>query len=188
MTTALDGKVNFWSISNLVDPVESVQVGDNASCCAVAPESESLLVGDGMGGLHAVQAASSTQGQRSSRRAVRKLDSASPDPAEITKGKAAAAATDSEEAKTEIPGHFGMITSVSAKHIPMGSQPRSAGLAKGFLRGAGGLVLTSGVDWTTKLWAPAYTDQPLMSWVSHSYDYMSDVQWYVFLIVAIPFN
>ena len=78
-----------------------------------------------------------------------------------------------------------MVTSVSTKTIPVGASVRTAGLSKGFLRGSGGLVLTSGVDWSTKLWAPAYSDQPLMSWVSPSYDYMSDVQWYVVLSVAL---
>jgi dynein intermediate chain len=50
-------------------------------------------------------------------------------------------------------------------------------LSKGFARGAHGLVLSCGVDWTTKLWAPAYADKPLLNLLSHSYDYMSDVQW-----------
>jgi len=69
--------------------------------------------------------------------------------------------------------HFGMVTSIST----MSPKDGRAGLAKGFLRGVGGLVLTCGVDWTVKLWAPAYKDTPLLSLVSHSYDYMSDVQW-----------
>lgn len=172
VTAAADGKVNFWSISNLRDPMESLQVGDSASCCTIAPESESILLGDGNGGLHTIQSASSTQGQRTARRTVRKFDVASSDPGEA---KDAAGGDDSKP--TSIPGHYGMITSVSTKTIPMGASSRTAGLAKGFLRGSGGLVLTSGVDWSTKLWAPAYSDEPLMSWVSPSYDYMSDVQW-----------
>jgi dynein intermediate chain, cytosolic len=72
--------------------------------------------------------------------------------------------------------HFGMVTSIST----MSPKDGRAGLAKGFLRGTGGLVLTCGVDWTVKLWAPAYKDTPLLSLVSQSYDYMSDVQWYVY--------
>merc|ERR1712154_326197 len=27
------------------------------------------------------------------------------------------------------------------------------------------------------LWAPAYTDKPILTLLSHSYDYMCDVQW-----------
>jgi dynein intermediate chain, cytosolic len=61
--------------------------------------------------------------------------------------------------------------------LKSGATARGAGLTKGFLRGSGGLVLSAGVDWTVKLWAPGYRDTPLMSIVSHSYDYMSDVQW-----------
>ena len=170
VTASTDGRVNFWSIANLRDPAESLQIGDSASCCAIAPESESLLFGDGNGGLHTIQSASSTQGQRASRRTVRKFDVTSSDPG------AAAAGGDDGEKKT-VSGHFGMITSVSSKTIPQGATARSAGLSKGFLRGSGGLVLTAGVDWSVKLWAPAYADQPLLSWVSNSYDYMSDVQW-----------
>lgn len=165
-----------------------MQLGDNsASCCTICPESESLLLGDGNGGLHTIQSASSTttvgQGQRSARRTLRKFDVSSGEPT-ISSSKSLKQAEENDgqsgsNAKA-IPGHFGMITSVSAKQIAMGATSRSAGLSKGFLRGSGGLVLTSGVDWTTKLWAPAYSDEPLMSWVSNSYDYMSDVQWYVF--------
>lgn len=71
-------------------------------------------------------------------------------------------------------GHYGMVTSLSTK-----SQKASAraGLSKGFLRGSGGMFLSAGVDWTVKMWAPAYGDKPLLSLVSHSYDYMSDVKW-----------
>ena len=171
VTSSTDGKVNFWSIANLRDPAESLQIGESASCCTIAPESESLLFGDGNGGLHTIQSSSSTQGQRSARRTVRKFDVASSDPG--------AAATGDDGEKTAVSGHFGMITSVSSKTIPVGATTRSAGLSKGFLRGSRGLVLTAGVDWSVKLWAPAYADQPLLSWVSNSYDYMSDVQWYV---------
>jgi len=186
VTASTDGKINFWSIANLRDPAESLQIGgDSASCCTVAPESESLLFGDGNGGLHAIQSASSsTQGQRSARRTVRKFDVTNMDPSTpVTKASTTGGGVDDGE-KTAVSGHFGMITSVSAKTIPQGASTRSAGLSKGFLRGSGGLVLTAGVDWSVKLWAPAYNDQPLLSWVSNSYDYMSDVQWYVILYLG----
>ena len=74
-------------------------------------------------------------------------------------------------------GHYGMVTSLSSKILKQNASTRTAALSKGFLRGSGGLVLSCGVDWTVKLWAPAYNDTPLLSMVSHSYDYMSDVQW-----------
>jgi WD40 repeat protein len=74
-------------------------------------------------------------------------------------------------------GHYGMVTSISTKMLKPGSPLRAAGLSKGFLKGLGGLVLTSGVDWTVKLWSPASSDTPLLSLPSHSYDYMSDVKW-----------
>jgi dynein intermediate chain len=78
--------------------------------------------------------------------------------------------------------HFGMITSLSTKpqvkETATGSS-RPSGLAKGFVRGIDGFLLSVGVDWTVKLWAPAYNDKPLWSVVSHSYDYMCDVKWCV---------
>jgi hypothetical protein len=154
VTGATDGRVNFWSLANLRDPVESLQVGESVSCLAVAPESETLVCADEMGILYAVSSSQSTLGgggQRS-RRQVRKIEAGEDDV------------------------HFGMISAVSTKTLKASAR---AGLTKGFLRGSGGLFLSSGVDWTVKMWAPAYTDKPLLSLVSHSYDYMSDVQWYV---------
>jgi dynein intermediate chain len=145
LTAATDGKVNFWSLANLRDAAESVQVDGNISCLAVAPESHSIVCGDESGALHLIQS-QAAGASRSSRRPVRKI------PAE----------------------HFGMVTAIATKSK---GQAGRAGLAKGFLRGSGGLILSSGVDWTVKLWAPAYTDKPLVSLVSHSYDYMCDVQW-----------
>lgn len=152
-TGATDGRVNFWSLAALRDPVESLQVADSLSCLAMAAESETLVCGDEMGRLYTIQSNMNSLGgggQRSKRK-VAKLDPG----------------TDG--------GHYGMISSVSTKTLKSSTR---AGLTKGFLRGSGGLFLTAGVDWTVKLWGPAYTDKPLLSLVSHSYDYMSDVQWY----------
>ncbi|KAL7563432.1 hypothetical protein ACA910_016528 [Epithemia clementina (nom. ined.)] len=154
VTASTDGRVNYWSLGNLREPVESIQVGESVSCFGVAPESETLLLGDEYGQLYSI---STSEGQRSSRKHLRKLDS-----------------TDKEG---EALGHYGMVTSISTKVLKSGSSLRTAGLSKGFLRGSGGLVLTSGVDWTFKLWSPAYSDAPLMSFVSHSYDYMCDSKW-----------
>ena len=152
VTGASDGRVNFWSLGNLRDPAESLQVGNSVSCLAVAPESGTLVCGDEMGSMFVVQSSQGALGggggQRS-RRQVRKLDPGNGE------------------------GHFGMITSLSTKFKASGR----AGLSKGFLRGSGGCFLSAGVDWTVKFWAPAYSDKPLMSLVSHSYDYMSDVEW-----------
>jgi len=151
VTGATDGRVNFWSLANLRDPAESLQLGDSVSCLAVAPESETLVCGDEMGNLYTIKSNQSTlgSGQRSKRK-VAKLE-----PGNDT-------------------GHFGMISALSTKTLKASAR---AGLTKGFLRGSGGLFLSAGVDWTVKLWGPAYTDKPLLSLVSHSYDYMSDVQW-----------
>jgi dynein intermediate chain len=155
VTGATDGRVNFWSLANLRDPAESLQLGDGSvSCLAVAPESETLVCGDEMGNMYTIQSNQSTLGGGGSgQRSKRKV-------AKLEPGK--------EDA------HFGMITALSTKTLKASAR---AGLTKGFLRGSGGLFLSTGVDWTVKLWGPAYTDKPLLSLVSHSYDYMSDVQW-----------
>lgn len=151
MISATDGRVTFWSLANLRDPVESLQISDSVSCLAISPESGNIICGDDMGSIYSVQSpnASLGGGGQRSRRQVRKLECG-------------------EES------HFGMVTSVATKSLKSSTR---AGLSKGFLRGSGGLFLSSGVDWTVKLWAPAYTDKALLSLVSHSYDYMSDVQW-----------
>uniref|UniRef100_A0A7S2H4K4 Dynein intermediate chain n=1 Tax=Helicotheca tamesis TaxID=374047 RepID=A0A7S2H4K4_9STRA len=160
VTAATDGRLNFWSLANLRDPAESLKVGANVSSLAVAPESNTVVCGDESGGMHTIlastgaatsQSSSSTR-SGTSRRVVRKLE----------------AGDDGAD------GHFGMVTGLATKVLPRHS---SKGIAKGFLRGSSGLVLTTGVDWTTKLWAPAYTDKPLLSFLSHSYDYMCDAQW-----------
>jgi len=158
VTSSADGRVNFWSLSNLREPVESIQVSDSVSRFTEVPESEGLLLGDENGNIFSAQATTTTGQQRSTtRRQVRKLD------------------TTTDE--SGLVGHYGMVTSLSAKTLKKGSASRTAGLSKGFLRGSGGLVLSSGVDWPVKLWAPAYGDAPLLSTVSHSYDYMSDAKW-----------
>lgn len=151
VTADSDGTLNFWSIGNLREPVESMSIVGNVSSLAVAPETNTLLCGDESGALYAIPP-SATGGagggsSRASKRSVRKL--------------------------TTSDGHFGMVTSVSTKKVVS----NRAGIAKGFLRGSGGLVLSSGVDWTVQLWAPSYNDKPLLSFVNHSYDYMCDVQW-----------
>ena len=74
-------------------------------------------------------------------------------------------------------GHFGPVTGLSTKVTSKSDNRSGVSLSRGFARGAQGMILTCGVDWTTKLWAPAYSDKPLLSLLSHSYDYMCDVQW-----------
>lgn len=153
VTASTDGKVNFWALANLRDPAESLVVPNtNISSLAVAPETNTILVGDERGTLSAIYPpnAQSTTGRSTSRRVVKKLNK------------------DSDN------HHFGMITAVSTK--PPAKTARSV-VRRGFLGGSPGLVLTCGVDWTTKLWAPAHSDEPVLSFLSHSYDYMADVQW-----------
>jgi len=158
VTASSDGKVNFWSLSNLRDPAETMMVNGNISALTVAPESQSLLVGDESGGMHCIVSSSSASGRSSTaRRTSRKL-------------------RDDEDELTEL-RHFGMVTGLSTRTMSKTGSSNSVSLSRGFVRGASGLVLSCGIDWTTKLWAPAYSDKPLMNLLSHSYDYMCDVQW-----------
>jgi dynein intermediate chain, cytosolic len=153
VTASTDGRVNFWSLANLRDPAESLQIGESVSSLSVSPDSETLVCGDDMGNIYAIQSSNATLGggggQRS-RRQVRKFDCGNE-------------------------GHYGMISSVATKTLK--STASRTGISKGFLRGSTGLMLSSGVDWTVKMWAPAYLEKPILSLMSHSYDYMSDVQW-----------
>ncbi|KAL3790522.1 hypothetical protein HJC23_007671 [Cyclotella cryptica] len=186
VTASSDGKINYWSVSNMREPIESFMVNANLSCLDVlhGSKNEGVVCGDEKGGLHAVYSTSATTGSGSSslKRVLRTLHNGGGG-----FGMDTAAAfdedpngTDANEENIGI-GHFGMVTSVASRPCMNNSNtPRSSpseGVYKGFLRRAGGLVVTTGVDWTTKLWAPAYTDRPLMSFLSNSYDYMCDVQW-----------
>lgn len=128
------------------------------SCFALSPESGALVVGDDHGALYTAGSGGGGGGGGAARRSQRQVK-----------------ALESVDAEGANLGHYGMVTALSTPKVKKdGLSGQSKG---GFLRGMAGMVLSSGVDWTVKLWAPAYRDTPLTSWVSHSYDYMSDVQW-----------
>lgn len=159
VTSSSDGKINFWSLANLREPAEGIQIGESVSCLALSPESGAIVAGDDHGAMYVVGSSGVTGAARRSQRQVKALE------------------TIDTESGTNF-GHYGMVTALSTPKLKKGSTGLTSGPSKGgFLRGMAGLVLSSGVDWTVKLWAPAYRDTPLTSWVSHSYDYMSDVQW-----------
>ena len=187
VTASSDGKVNYWSVSNLREPVEHVTVNANLSCLETLHGStnEGIVCGDERGGLHAILAGTGRDGSSSSKRVVRALHPVGV----LAKGDASTSVEDDPEAAAldelaEL-GHYGMVTSVATRPVMPANTPRgnkettsaTMGSSKGFLRGAGGLMVTTGVDWSTKLWAPGYKDGPLMSFLSNSYDYMCDVQW-----------
>jgi len=189
VTASSDGKVNYWSVSNLREPIEHVKVNANLSCLEVlhGNTNEGIVCGDERGGLHTILAGTGRDGSSSNKRIIRTLH---PGGVVVTNDDNAMDDANTSAA-TELAemGHYGMVTSVATRPImpPTGSTPRLGnketttgglgGSSKGFSRGAGGLMVTTGVDWSTKLWAPAYTDAPLMSFLSNSYDYMCDAQW-----------
>jgi dynein intermediate chain, cytosolic len=225
--------MNFWSFASLREPVETIQVGDSVSCFTVLPETGGILAADDHGGLYMIggsssaptsstgsagpnatgNASSSAATASSSRKQIRKIvaQDGSDSSAVVGGGGlgngAAPGASGGGETSSGIGHHFGVVTALSAK-VFKGSASAAAysRTSTGLLRGSGGLVLSAGVDWTTKLWAPAYAvaaaqsggaggggaptssgtssrhqqQQPLMplwSATSHSYDYMSDVKW-----------
>jgi dynein intermediate chain len=184
VTASSDGKINYWSLSNMREPLESFKVDANLSCIDVlhGSNNEGIVCGDERGGLHAVYSASASAGAGSSslKRVVRTLHTGGggADVADAFEEDSNAMDTNADEIGI---GHFGMVTSVAARPFINNSNTHrsstSGGTFKGFLQGAAGLVVTTGVDWSTKLWAPAYTDKPLMSFLSNSYDYMCDAQW-----------
>jgi dynein intermediate chain len=187
VTASSDGKVNYWSVSNLREPVENVMVDANLSCLDVlygdSANNESVVCGDERGGVHAIFPGTGRDGSSSNKRVIRTLHPGGvmgigSDPS-VVEGDADAASAGAVDELSEM-GHFGMVTSVATRPVmPAHGTPRKGTTAssKGFVRGAGGLMVTTGVDWSTKLWAPAYHDRPLMSFLSNSYDYMCDAQW-----------
>jgi dynein intermediate chain len=192
--------------------VETLRVGDSVSCFTVLPETGGILAADDHGGLYLVGAAaaattggatvggsSSSQSTSASKSAVAVTSAASSSRKLVRKLVADENNSMNSNYSTNsgvASHHFGMVTSLSAK-IFKGSASAAAysRTSTGLLRGSGGLVLSTGVDWTTKLWAPAYGGpaassaapastsnqrqevSPLWSATSHSYDYMSDVKW-----------
>ena len=198
VTADAEGKVHYWSASDLREPVETVKdEGANFSGMSIAAGGYGVVCGDERGALHGIFAPSSTTGAGSSaatsRRIVRTLHPGGPADGGVggmgigggiggsSDDTANNDASTDEGAGSEV-GHFGMVTAVAARSTAQqrGAGARAGGgglLSRGFLRGASGLLVTTGVDWTTKLWAPAYKDGPLMSFLSNSYDYMCDAQW-----------
>ncbi len=173
VTGASDGSVKFWSLNNLIEPAESLKIPNgNLTCIAVAPESQSIIAGDECGSMYAIVSSSVTNtgggsgktssSTSSSRRSIRKLNS----------GMAAQLGNDDS-----FMGHYGPITGLSTQLNSKSDNVSGVSLSRGFARGSRGLVLTCGVDWTTKLWAPSHSEKPLLNLLSHSYDYMCDVQW-----------
>lgn len=202
VTASSDGKINYWSMNNMREPMESFTVANaNLSCLDVmhGSNNEGIVCGDERGGLHAVYSAAASAGAGSSslKRVVRTMHNGG-DGMDDNDATAAAALDQDSNAMDDNEGglsngsvgHYGLVTSVAARPYMNSNSNKSlpsGGTFKGFLQGAGGLVVTTGVDWSTKLWAPAYTDKPLMSFLSNSYDYMCDVQWYVTLRLTRDF-
>ena len=192
VTASSDGKVNYWSVSNLRDPVETVIVDANLSCLDVlhCGSNEGVVCGDERGGVGVILASSGRDGGSgsggTSKRVVRTIH-----PGGVFGDTSLDASLEGGDPANEgvESGHYGMVTAVAARPaIVNNGNTRSSmkestssmavgGMSKGFLRGAGGLLITTGVDWSTKLWAPGYSDAPLMSFLNNSYDYLCDVQW-----------
>ncbi len=174
-------------MNNLIEPAESLCIPNgNLTSIAVAPESQSIIAGDECGSMYAITSSSVTNtggGGRSSttttntastssstsRRTIRKLN----------KGMSTTTSQQQQQSGNDPfdAGHYGPVTGLSTQSNKADDSGNVVSLSRGFARGSRGMVLTCGVDWTTKLWAPAYSDKPLLNLLSHSYDYMCDVQW-----------
>ena len=186
VTASSDGKVNYWSASNLREPVEHVVIDANLSCLEVLQDvTEGLICGDERGGMHAVLPGTGRDGTGSNKRSVRMLHPGASLQLSNVVSEDGSGVASSPDGASDM-GHYGMVTGVAARNeVPAIRTPRGVGTSttmpiitsKGFSRGLGGLVITTGVDWSTKLWAPAHRDGPLTSFLSNSYDYMCDVQW-----------
>ena len=152
VTSDTEGKINIWSLGQLREPIESLNLNNHVSALTVA-EGDTIICGDDNGDLYSISASSIVTSRAStgtSRRAIKKFD-------------------------TTENNHFSLVSSIAAKSTQGSTSSKS--MARGFAKGSAGLVLSCGLDWTTKIWAPAHSDNPILSFLSHSYDYSCDVQW-----------
>ncbi|KAG5175478.1 WD40-repeat-containing domain protein [Tribonema minus] len=76
---------------------------------------------------------------------------------------AVAVHTHSAGVQREFHGHFGMVTALD-------TNPSKA-------KALQELVLSSSMDWTTRLWSLRQSDKPLVTFSHDSYDYVCDVRW-----------
>ncbi|KAL7538736.1 hypothetical protein ACHAWF_006200, partial [Thalassiosira exigua] len=190
VTASSDGLVCYWSPSNLREPAERVKVDANLSCLSILPGDggdEGVVCGDERGGLHAIRKGTGRDGSGSTKRTARTLHPGGVGAGAGGQGDVPPLADEDADAaaldESEEGGHYGMVTAVAVRppiassHSPRG-EVATGGSSRGFPRGAAGLMVTTGVDWSTKLWAPAYgCERPLTSFLSGSYDCVCDVQW-----------
>ena len=139
-------------MGQLREPIESLNFPSRISALSVA-ENDTIICGDDNGDLYSISASSITASRAStgaSRREVKKIE-------------------------TTENSHFSLVSSIATKNVSVATSAKS--MVKGFAKGSAGLVISCGLDWTTKLWAPAHSDNPVLSLLSHSYDYSCDVKW-----------
>jgi len=176
VTASSDGKVNYWSVSNLREPIEHVKVNANLSCLEVlhGNTNEGIVCGDERGGLHTILAGTGRDGSSSNKRIIRTLH---PGGVVVTADDDNVMDDNDTSAAAELAemGHYGMVTSVATRPImpPSGSTPRLGnkettselgGSSKGFSRGAGGSQIfkrqvayeikmgLAPEDWSHQLW------------------------------------
>ena len=189
VTADSDGLVKYWSAGSLREPEETVKVGANLSCLDVLPGSagtEGVVCGDERGGLHAIFAGTGRDGgggAGSSRRVVRRVH-----PGGVLAPAGEGEEADPAAAEAAEAGHYGVVTSVAAR--PAGGHGGQSGgrdTTSSDSIGARNLLVTTGVDWTTKIWSPNYqgggdstrvTSRPLVTYLGSSYDYVADAAWH----------
>ena len=126
----------------------------NFTALAVAPETNSLLVGNKRGTLTDVlpQNIASADGRSTSASSRRSL------------------------CHVLETAHFGTVKRVVTRASPR-TASKGASVRRGFLGGTPGLALTCSVDWTMRLWAPGVSDAPVYELVDLANDYVADVGW-----------
>ena len=169
-------------MNNLIEPAESLKIPNgHLTSIAVAPESQSIIAGDECGSMYAIISSSVTNaGGSGSRTSSTSGDSATSSSTSSSSRRTIRKLTSTQKQQVgndAFIGHYGPVTGLSTQLTSKVDSVSGISLSRGFARGCKGMVLTCGVDWTTKLWAPAYSEKPLLNLLSHSYDYMCDVQW-----------
>jgi WD40 repeat protein len=157
VTASTDGQVLWWNTSQLSQPSEKLQLALDVDTNATSNGTidSTSLSGSSSSSITISCIACS---QQENLHMVVGTESGS-----IYK---AAIHTRTAGALEEYAGHYGMVTSVDFN-------PSTS-------RSLQGLLLSSSVDWTTRLWdvsAAKAQQKPLMSFAHDTYDYVCDVKW-----------
>jgi dynein intermediate chain, cytosolic len=158
VTASTDGQVAWWNTAQLSQPSEQLQL-------ALGTDTSAISNG-------AIDSSNTQSNSSSSSVTISCIACSQQENLHLVVGSEsgsiykAAIHTRTAGALQEYTGHYGMVTAVDFN-------PSTS-------RSLQGLLLSSSVDWTTRLWdvsAAKARQKPLMSFAHDTYDYVCDVKW-----------